>query len=39
ELGLYSKETRDAIIITLLYILEKHRREKQEGQKEYFWFQ
>ncbi|MDT3497012.1 TRAG family protein [Bacillus toyonensis] len=39
ELGLYSKETRDAIIITLLYILEKHRREKQEEQKEYFWFQ
>ncbi len=39
ELGLYSKETRDAIIITLLYILEKHRREKQEEQKECFWFQ
>ncbi|WP_206773022.1 TRAG family protein [Bacillus cereus group sp. N12] len=24
ELGLYSKETRDTIIINLLYILEKH---------------
>ncbi|WP_255255164.1 TRAG family protein [Bacillus toyonensis] len=39
ELGLYSKETRDAITITLLYILEKHQHEKQEEQKEYFWFQ
>ncbi|WP_431014436.1 TRAG family protein [Bacillus thuringiensis] len=39
ELGLYSRETRDAITITLLYILEKHQREKQEEQKEYFWFQ
>ncbi|MED1269005.1 TRAG family protein, partial [Bacillus mycoides] len=39
ELGLYSKETRDAITITLLYILEKHQREKQGEQKEYFWFQ
>ncbi|MFJ8356781.1 TRAG family protein [Bacillus paramycoides] len=39
ELGLYSKETRDAIMITLLYILEKHQREKQGEQKEYFGFQ
>ncbi|MED4654527.1 TRAG family protein [Bacillus pseudomycoides] len=39
ELGLYSAETRDAIIITLLYILEKHQREKQGEQKEYFWFE
>ncbi|HGE5781577.1 TPA: TRAG family protein [Bacillus pseudomycoides] len=39
ELGLYSPETRDAISITLLYILEKHQREKQGEQKEYFWFQ
>ncbi len=39
ELGLYSKETRDAITNTLLYILEKHQREKQGEQKEYFWFQ
>ncbi|MGF1438891.1 TRAG family protein, partial [Bacillus thuringiensis] len=23
----------------LLYILEKHQREKQGEQKEYFWFQ
>ncbi|EEM13374.1 hypothetical protein bpmyx0001_58220 [Bacillus pseudomycoides DSM 12442] len=39
ELGLYSKETRDATIITLLYILEKHQREKHGEEKEYFWFQ
>ncbi|MGC9299243.1 TRAG family protein [Bacillus cereus] len=39
ELGLYSKETRDAITITLLYILENHQREKQGEQKEYFWLQ
>ncbi|MGE7874945.1 TRAG family protein [Bacillus paramycoides] len=39
ELGLYSKETRDAIIINLLSILEKHQREKQGEQKAYFWFQ
>ncbi|PEI41348.1 TRAG family protein [Bacillus pseudomycoides] len=39
ELGLYSKETRDATIITLLYILEKHQREKNGEEKEYFWFQ
>ena len=36
ELGLYSKETRDAITITLLYILEKHQREKQGGTKRVF---
>ncbi|WP_018767636.1 hypothetical protein [Bacillus sp. 105MF] len=39
ELDLYSKETRDATIITLLYILEKHQREKHGEEKEYFWFQ
>ncbi|MDM5191399.1 TRAG family protein [Bacillus hominis] len=39
ELGLYSKETRDAIMINLLSILEKYQREKQGEQKEYFWFQ
>lgn len=39
ELGLYSKETRDAITTALLYIIVKHQREKQEEQKEYFWFQ
>ncbi|PDZ10834.1 TRAG family protein [Bacillus pseudomycoides] len=39
ELGLYSGETRAAIIITLLYTLEQHQRENQGEQKEYFWFQ
>ncbi|KEK21858.1 hypothetical protein [Bacillus gaemokensis] len=39
ELGLSSKETREAIIITLLWILDKHQRENLEEQKEYFWFQ
>ena len=38
ELGLYSKETRDAIMINLLYILEKHQREKQGEQKSIFGF-
>nr|WP_050551527.1 hypothetical protein [Bacillus cereus] len=37
-LGLYLKETRDAITITLLYILEKHQREKQGEQKSIFGF-
>ncbi|PEP31697.1 TRAG family protein [Bacillus wiedmannii] len=39
ELGFHSEETRDTIIVTLLHILEKHQREKQGEQKEYFWFQ
>lgn len=38
EIGLYSKETRDALTITLLYILEKHQREKQGNKKSILGF-
>lgn len=38
ELGLYSKETRDTITITLLYILEKHQRESKVNKKSIFGF-
>ncbi|WP_257145440.1 TRAG family protein [Bacillus cereus] len=39
ELGFYSEETRDTIIVTLLYNLEKYQREKLNPEREYFWFQ
>ncbi|WP_100618278.1 TRAG family protein [Bacillus cereus] len=38
ELGFYSEETRDTIIVTLLYNLEKYQREKLNPEREYFWF-
>ncbi|MFV5170055.1 TRAG family protein [Bacillus cereus] len=39
ELGYHSEETRDTIIVTLLYNLEKYQREKLNPEREYFWFQ
>ncbi|HFJ9477326.1 TPA: TRAG family protein [Bacillus cereus] len=39
ELGFNSEETRDTIIVTLLYNLEKYQREKLNLEREYFWFQ
>ncbi|ANS51726.1 hypothetical protein BT246_64340 (plasmid) [Bacillus thuringiensis] len=39
ELGFYSEETRDTIIVTLLYNLEKYQREQLNPEREYFWFQ